>query len=552
MNIRKLFFVTLLFFSYNAHSQLQVTLNSNKINVCNNETVNFTAAATSDGVTPVTDVSFIWNFGDGSQEETGLDIINRTHEFNDGGGYFVRVKVSKGADYDYATIKIQSSLTPNFNGTFADKTEPICPGEQINLIGKVSPVTWKYELTETNIENTPQEVSDTKTYISQFDFKEFDKADVITDAADISSIGINIEHSNLSNIKIELTCPHDLHTIILKNFGGEDKYLGEPIDNESSTEYGVGYDYSWTNSAVGTINSATTIGTTLTSGEYEPDEDFSGLIGCSLNGIWTLNITDNQANDNGYIFSTDLKFNSALNPPIWEFTNTYNTGQWDGSDISGTLNGAASAKPFPEGNNEYIFEVQDNFSCKQDTSLLVNVEKASFTADTIEGDFPLLVNFNNTTSWATTFSWDFDYDSNTSDLENPSFTYETDTIYDVILVAGNDFGCTDTFTTKITVTIPASNFINPPNVFTPNNDGNNDIFFVNTDAIEKLEGWIYTRWGAKVCEWLSVEDAIKGWDGTLNNNGGREASPGVYIYYIKAVGFDKRDYEIKGAFHLFR
>jgi len=544
----------LYFVSISAIAQFQVTISADKTNVCNDAVVSFTAVATDGGV-PVSDVSFTWNFDDESQEETGMDLTNLTHEFEKGGGYYVRVEASKGVDYDYSIIKIQNSLTPNFNGTNVDVTEPICPSSKVNLIGIVSSATWKYELPEKITSSTPQEISNTLVaYNNEHDFKGFDKSDVITGAADIESMGINIEHSNLSNIKIELTCPQDLHTIILKDFGGEDKYLGEPVDDEGSNNCGTGYDYYWTNAATGTINNAITVGTTLPSGDYKPEQAFSNLNGCSLNGEWTITVTDNQANDNGYAFSTEIKFNTSFSPTDWEYTNTYNNvKKWSGTDVSETLsNGGASANPPFAGDNEYIFEVKDDFLCFQDTSVIVSVEKASITANPTEGVFPLEVSFTQETTWATQFEWDFDFEDNKSTEENPSFTYTTDTIYDVIFVAKTDFGCTDTATVQITVTIPESNLDDPPNVFSPNDDGVNDIFFVTTDALEQIEGYVYTRWGVKVCEWHTIEEAKEGWDGTLNNNGGVKASPGVYIYYIKAVGYDKKEYDIKGTVHLFK
>jgi len=543
LNILFLFFI-----SVNSIAQV-VTISANKTNVCNNATVNFEAQVTG-GTAPYT---YTWNFDDGSQNKTGIDLTSVTHEFEKGGGYYVKVEVTDASsNYDYDIIKIQNSLTPNFHGTNVDVTDSICPHSQVNLLGKVTSTTWKYETPEKINENTPQVVSDSKTYTNKHSFKSYAKVDAMTGATNINSVGINIEHSNLSNLEIKLSCPQDAATIILKNFGGEDKFLGEPIDNETSEDYGTGYDYYWTSAASGTINNATTVGTTLPAGNYEPDEAFSNLNGCSVNGEWKITITDNQANNNGYIFSTEVKINTFFVSDSWQFSNTYNSGTWNGMAVSGTLNGSASANPPFAGDNEYIFEVRDNFSCFQDTSVIVKVEEASITASPVEGNFPLEVSFNQETTWATEFEWDFDFEENKSTEENPSFTYLTDTIYDVVFVAKTDFGCTDTATVQIIVTIPKSNLDNPPNVFSPNDDGINDVFFVTTDALEQIEGYVYTRWGVKVCEWHTIEEAKKGWDGTLNNNGGVKASPGVYIYYIKAVGYDKQEYDIKGTLHLFK
>lgn len=43
-------------------------------------------------------------------------------------------------------------------------------------------------------------------------------------------------------------------------------------------------------------------------GYYQPASDFSDLIGCPLNGDWTVQICDNYSSDNGWIFSWSLDF----------------------------------------------------------------------------------------------------------------------------------------------------------------------------------------------------------------------------------------------------
>jgi len=542
----------LIFVSINSFAQ-SITINADKENVCKNATVQFTAIITG-GTGPY---KYTWSFDDGSTKEIQNNIAaatsSTTHKFENGGGYFVKVEFTDASsNYDYDIIKIQSSLTPNFQGTNVDVTDSICPKSQVNLLGKTATTIWNYTLPSKIEENTPEIVSNSNTYTNTHNFKSYSKVDAMTGATNINSVGINIEHSNLSNLEIKLTCPQDAATIILKNFGGEDKYLGEPIDAEGSEDYGVGYDYFWTNTASGTINDATTTGTTLLSGNYEPDEAFSNLSGCYVNGEWKITITDNQANDNGYMFSTELLVNTLFVSDTWQFSNIYSSGTWNGIAVSGTLNGSASANPPYAGDNEYVFEIRDDFSCFQDTSVFVKVEEATISANPIVGNFPLEVNFTQETTWATQFEWNFDFEENISTEENPTFTYTTDTIYNVVFIAKSNTGCTDTSTVQITVTIPKSNLDDPPNVFSPNDDGINDVFFVSTDALEQIEGHVYTRWGVKVCEWHTVDEAKEGWDGTLNNNGGIKAAPGVYFYIIKAVGYDKQEYDIKGTLHLFK
>lgn len=66
-----------------------------------------------------------------------------------------------------------------------------------------------------------------------------------------------------------------------------------------------------------------------------------------------------------------------------------------------------------------------------------------------------------------------------------------------------------------------------PNVFSPNDDGNNDVFYVRGEGIKSLTFLIYDRWGEKVFE---TTDPAQGWDGKYKG----KPMP-AEIYYYKAI-----------------
>lgn len=535
----------------NSFSQFEVTIKLISTNVCR-DTVAFIAITTSGGDT-VTGVFYKWNFDDGSSVQSGLDLDTIKHPFANGGGYIVRVEASKGTDEDYDLKRVQVSLTADFSKTESNRPDPICLGQLVSLTGSADTVDWKYEIPDENEELNPVEVSQGNDYSAVFDYKFFIESQTITAATDIDTVGIKLEHTDLRNLQIELTCPED-SSVLLKTYGGQDKYFGVPIDNEASDQVGTGYYYYWTNNPdFGTINTTTTDQASMPAGSYESEQPFSNFIGCSLNGEWTITVTDNQAADKGFVFATRLKFNDALLPADWIFENTFDWPIWIGDRISNTTSdGMANAKPTSLGNSEYRFRVTDNFECKQDTSLFVNAEGASFTADPIEGPFEHKVTFTSTTSWATDFIWEFGDESDTSVEENPTHTYTyPDGIYTVVFTAQADDGCVDTDTTTIKVTIPDPEFDEPPNVFSPDYNRTNDYFKLDVKNFASLEGWIYSRWGKTVCRWKSIEEAQTGWDGKILNSN-REAPPGVYFYYIKAVDYHGEEIFKKGSVQLFR
>lgn len=70
-----------------------------------------------------------------------------------------------------------------------------------------------------------------------------------------------------------------------------------------------------------------------------------------------------------------------------------------------------------------------------------------------------------------------------------------------------------------------------PNVFSPNEDGTNDVFMVypSVDAqVEDLDFQVFDRWGSIV---FDAEHASDGWEGISN---GKKAINGVYIWRVKA------------------
>lgn len=87
-----------------------------------------------------------------------------------------------------------------------------------------------------------------------------------------------------------------------------------------------------------------------------------------------------------------------------------------------------------------------------------------------------------------------------------------------------------------------------PNAFTPNGDGNNDVFQAYGDdaSIHYFELMVFNRWGEKVFESNNLRET---WDGTYQG----EASPNaVYVYIAKAVYLDGSKNDYKGSVTLIR
>lgn len=179
-----------------------------------------------------------------------------------------------------------------------------------------------------------------------------------------------------------------------------------------------------------------------------------------------------------------------------------------------------------------------------------------FEADSYQGFAPMTVNFTNlsasTSSTSGTSSitsvWSFGNGTTKTTTTNvgTSATYLQPGSYTVTLFAHKG-ACIDTVRKVIVVDIPSK--IEIPNVFTPNGDNSNDVFFIKAGNLTEITAIIYDRWGNKVYE-LTTDKGNIAWDG--KNMSGKDAAEGTYFYIITAKGKDGVSYDKKGNVSLYR
>jgi gliding motility-associated-like protein len=170
---------------------------------------------------------------------------------------------------------------------------------------------------------------------------------------------------------------------------------------------------------------------------------------------------------------------------------------------------------------------------------------ASFTPSVIQGNAPLAVTFTNTSVGATGYEWIFgNGTTSTSTVTTVQQTYTAAGTYTVVLVASNGT-CTGVATQTIVVDGEPSIVI--PNIFTPNGDGINDLFFITTVGITELHAEIYNRWGTLI---YVLNGVSASWDGkNLKND---NLSDGTYFVILKAKDIDGKTYDKQGYVTLVR
>lgn len=254
-------------------------------------------------------------------------------------------------------------------------------------------------------------------------------------------------------------------------------------------------------------------------------------------------------------FASDISTGCQL-PLCVQFTetsgNTFTSLMYDFGD-GNTANTAVAQNCFTQAGNYSVgLSVTDSNSCTGSTliSNMVVVTAEPTAAFTISPPGEIVANtpvsFTNTSTDNSSSFWNFG-DSlavdNTSALASPSHTYTEAGIYCVDLVVYSQAGCDDSTTQCITVT--NKSFVLIPNMFTPNGDGTNDVFFITTVAIKELSCSIFDRWGLKVAEWHSTDG---GWNGRLKN--GKAAKDGIYYYIVTTTAADGKETTEKGFLQL--
>lgn len=230
----------------------------------------------------------------------------------------------------------------------------------------------------------------------------------------------------------------------------------------------------------------------------------------------------------------------------WETTNNANTtGESTTAQTNDTINDAIVNLTEDIQTLTYtVTPTSTGGSCVGASQLVVQTiaqPRAIFSNDPQNGTPPLPVNFTNSSENSNTYQWIYG-DGDTDTTTDASHTFRTPSIYNVMLIATNNNLCPDTATsTLIVYQLVVSN------VFTPNGDGNNDYFAINTIGLSSLGMEIYNRWGIKLYE----SNALDGkWDGY--NSNGKLSDDGTYYYIVHASGIDGKVYTEKGFVTLIR
>lgn len=141
-------------------------------------------------------------------------------------------------------------------------------------------------------------------------------------------------------------------------------------------------------------------------------------------------------------------------------------------------------------------------------------------------------------------NWNFGDGQFSTEL-HPSHIYLSEGTYTITLHVNYAFGCSDEFSTTITITKGYKLIM--PTGFTANGDQINDLFVPAFEGLNNLELSIYDSWGNMI--YSEKGENIAGWDGKINSIA---AENGNYFYKFTATTFYNKKIEQNGPFVLIK
>jgi gliding motility-associated-like protein len=199
----------------------------------------------------------------------------------------------------------------------------------------------------------------------------------------------------------------------------------------------------------------------------------------------------------------------------------------------------------------YIVSVTDANNCKLNDTVTVlysdYIPPVIATANYDTAYLGQLIQFMATLDANYAYQWIPTTGLSNAQIYNP--TGVLDSGYQTYIVYVTDLlGCSNSDTVSIYIKnvtcIEPELFI--PSAFSPNGDGENDVFYVKGNTIETMTFVVYDRWGQKVFE---SNAPSFGWDGTFKGNA---LTPAVYDYYVKITCYDKTTFSKKGNITLLK
>jgi len=331
-------------------------------------------------------------------------------------GYFVDLLITDTLGcFDNVRTRIEVSTIPSFAGTEVLGSDTICLGETAIIVGGVTTTdTVGVDPTLGNFLNgglfgEALELPDGSgtledIYSTTINISGFEPGDTIFDGSNLQDLCISMEHSFLGDLEMWLSCPNGTTVTIFNAYNansGAPGFIPGGFTGSLGTNFGIPgsgsnqgtcweYCYSITLNEFETLGSEFNTNTTqgaVTPGTYLPEQTFNDLVGCPINGDWTLYVADNWPADDGWICQWGITFDPSIDPNSETYEPVIVDAWWsiDPTIISNQGDTLIEVLPPVPGNNFYTFNVTDDFGCHYDTIIQLHTvpNLTSFTDDDV-------------------------------------------------------------------------------------------------------------------------------------------------------------------------
>lgn len=349
------------------------------------------------------------------------------------------------------------------------------------------------------------------------------------DSADVNIV-VHIKPTNAFTLSETATCGFPATINITNNTVNANNYAWDFGDGQTSNATNPSVTYNSNNAFTITLISSTAFGCADTTNSVftiypQPIANFTynPAVGCAPDPV---NFINHSTNGGSYVWYFGDSSTSNQSDPlhIYNFAGTYSVkmivyGEQGGCADSISMNNIITVHPSPVAGFNYT----------------------AITNPVANGN----IDFVNTSTGATSYAWSFGDGSedNSADIIHH---YDTFGYYNVILVAMNNFGCTDTVQKLIDVPFFGGLFV--PNAISPSSGPEGvRVFLPKGKGLQEYDLKIFNRWGVQVFETTALDEKgspTEGWDGTYK---GVPCQQDTYVWKIYASFKDGNVWRGEGA-----
>lgn len=366
--------------------------------------------------------SFIWSFGDGTFSTQSSPSHVFTTGINDTTFNVMLIAINDcGSDTTYFPIYVLPNTVTSFFNT--NPTAGCAPLNVQFTNFSLGSTTYYWNFGDGQVSNaqSPSHVyNGSGNYTAQLIASNgcaWDTSDISITVYPKPNVSFNVQQSALcTNENFIFNNTSQQLSNVVWSFG----------DGTGSTLYNPTHDY-------------------LTAGTYTVSLiGTSALNGCQDTAYQTVNVIqgpDLQYDE--YVFEGCLPQTIQFN----ELSNTATSAVWNFDDGTQGIGPSVTHTFTSAGTFSPVVIAQNTFGCSDTATFTVVVHPnpiASFQlSDVATCNLPVYISTNNLSQGAVSYNWDFDNGS-TSVLNAPQITYVQSGIYEVSLIAFNQFGCSDT------------------------------------------------------------------------------------------------------------